>query len=110
MERKRSRWRFAALPTTRPGRWAAGLLTVAVALLLVGNALVASGQQGGEKFSDNLWLAILLLGAGLSALLAGGAAVFAVGFRRERSLPAFLALLVGLLVAWFLIGEIATPH
>ena len=108
MEHRRAVFRL--LPVTSPGWWALGLLTTAVGLLLVGSALAASGQEGGEKFSDNLWLAVPMLGAGLSAVLAGGAAVFAVGFRRERSLPAFLALLVGLLVAWFLIGEIVTPH
>jgi hypothetical protein len=93
------------LPATSLGWLVVGLLTAAVTLFLIGNALAASGQEGGEKFSDNLWLAIPILGAGLSAVIAGAVAAFAVSFRRERSALTFLALVVGLLVLIFMIGE-----
>jgi len=93
------------LPLTSLGWLAVSLLTVAVTLLLIGCALAASGQQGGERLSDNLWLAIPMLGAGLSAVVAGAVAAFAISFRRERSALAFLALIIGLLVLIFMIGE-----
>ena len=93
------------LPATSLGWLVVGLLTAAATLLLIGIALAASGQQGGEEFSDNLWLAIPMLGAGLSAVIAGAVAAFAVSFRRERSALTFLALVLSLLVLIFMIGE-----
>jgi membrane associated rhomboid family serine protease len=93
------------LPATSLGWLAVGLLTAAATLFLIGLALAVSGQEGGEKFSDNLWLAIPILGAGLSAVIAGAVAAFAVSFRRERSALTFLGLVIGLLVLIFMIGE-----
>jgi hypothetical protein len=46
-----------------------------------------------------------MLGAGLSAVIAGAVAAFAVSFRRERSALTFLGLVIGLLVLIFMIGE-----
>jgi hypothetical protein len=68
--------------------------------------LAASGQEGGDELSDNLWLALAGLGAGLSAVLAGATASVAVVRRGERSVLVFLPLVVGSLVAVFLLGEL----
>ena len=103
--KKPGRVSLRLLPATSLGWLVVGLLTAAATLFLIGVALAASGQEGGEKFSDNLWLAIPILGAGLSAVIAGAVAAFAVSFRRERSALTFLALVVGLLVLIFMIGE-----
>lgn len=101
------RARFHLLPVTRLGWWAGGLLTAFAALLLVFYSLVAAGQRGGDEFFDNLWLALPIIAAGLSGVLAGAIAAVAVGFRRERSLLAFLALILGLFVVLFWFAEIA---
>jgi membrane associated rhomboid family serine protease len=103
--RKPRRASLRLLPATSLDWLVVGLLTAAATLLLIGIALAASGQEGGDKFSDNLWLAIPMLGAGLSAVIAGAVAAFAVSFRRERSALTFLALVIGLLVLIFMIGE-----
>lgn len=98
------------LPVTRTGWRSVFLLAAFAVFLSLFFILVAAGQRGGEEFFDNLWLALPGLAAGLSAVSAGATAAFAVGFRRERSPLVFFALIVGLLVAIFLLGEIVSPH
>ncbi len=98
------------LPVTRAGWWSAGLLAAFAAFLIVLFSLVAAGERGGDEFFSNLWLALPGLGAGLSAVLAGVTAAVAIVRRGERSVLVFLVLIVGLIVALFLLGEITIPH
>ena len=98
------------LPVTRLGWWAAGLLTAFAAFLMVLFSLIAAGERGGEGFFSNLWLALPGLGAGLSGVLAGATAALAIVRRGERSVLVFLVLIVGLIVALFLLGEAVSPH
>jgi hypothetical protein len=100
------RARIRLLPRTRLGVWALALLAAFGAFFILLMGLAASGQEGGDEFSDNLWLALPALGAGLSAVLAGVTAAVAVARRGERSLLVFLPLVVGSLVAIFLLGEL----
>jgi len=72
-------------PTTRPGRLSLILLGVAVAALAAMMAAVASGQTGGETFSDNWLLATLGLVMAAWAVGAGTAAWCAIFRRRERA-------------------------
>jgi hypothetical protein len=103
------RARFYLLPTIRLGWWAAGLLVAFAALFVTRFRLHlgGGGWQGGGGFFDNPWLRAQAVGAGVAAVLSGAIAAFAVGFHRERSLLVFLALIVGLFVAAFSLGEIA---
>ncbi len=98
------------LPATRPGWWSAGLLAAFAAFLMVLFSVIAAGQRGGEGFFSNLWLALPGLGAGLSAILAGVTAAVAIVRRGERSVLVFLVLIVGLIVALFLLAETVNPH
>jgi len=109
------RVRLRLLPTTRLGWWAARLLVAFAALFLIGISLAGAGQKiGGEEVFDSLWLTVPLAGAGLTAVLAGVlaglTAAFAIVRRGERSVLVFLPLIVGLLVALFVQGEIFSPH
>jgi len=72
--------------------------------------LIASGQRGGETFFSNPWLAVTILTAAGSAMAGGVVAGIAIFRKRERSFFSFVALLLGILVAVFMIGEIAIPH
>lgn len=98
------------MPRTRPGRWSVGLAGAFFAGLFLLRLLVALGQEGGKGFFSNIPLAL----AGISAAAAGVATlvvgVVAIVRRRERSPLVFLATFVGLVVTWFLIGEVVTPH
>jgi cytochrome bd-type quinol oxidase subunit 2 len=97
-------------PGTRMGWWSTGFFVAFVVLLILFYALVASGQRGGETFFSNLWLSLTLLPAVISAIVSGVLAAVAIAQKRERSLISFVALLIGVFVAIFAIGEIAFPH
>jgi hypothetical protein len=98
-------------PRTRLGFWAVRLLIAFAAGLVVGMSLAAAGQiSRGEGAFDSLWLTVPLMGAGLTAVvagvLAGGTAAVAIVRRGERSVLVFLPLIVGLVVAFFAVGEL----
>ena len=102
--------RVFSRPGTRPGRWSLGFGLGFFLLLGLFQVLIASGQRGGDTFFDNPWLSLPALAGALSALAAGLLAALAIIRRGERSLFSFLALLLGLFVLLFLVGEIAVPH
>lgn len=108
---KKPLWRLILnWPGTRMGWWSTGFFLAFVALLILFYALVGSGQRGGETFFSNVYLALSILAAGASAIVSGILAGIAVVRNRERSLLAFLAILLGLLVTIFVMGEVAFPH
>jgi len=101
---------FFRLPQTGPGRWSAGL-DIGFALFLgLFFGLVAAGQRGGMTFFSNPWLATTLLLAVFLAVAAGLLAGFGIFWKNERSIVAFLALVVGLFVLYMAAGEILFPH
>jgi hypothetical protein len=99
-----------SLPGTRSGWWSLGLFVGSWIFLALFYALVASGQRGGQTFFSNPWLAVVILAAFAAAVAGGATAAAAISWRRERSFLSILALLFGLLVLIFAIGEIAFPH
>lgn len=99
--------RFHWLPMTSLGWRAVGLLVAALAFFVLTNIIVAAGQSGPDF---NLWIALPIGAAGLSVLLGGATAAFSILRRHERAVSVFAPLVVGLLVALFLIGEFTTPH
>ncbi len=97
------------MPSTRFGKWAGWLTGLFVALLALFLALVEAGQRGGETFFSNPVLAIPGLGAAASAIAGGVLGVLALK-HRDRSLVVIVAVVVGLFVLAFAIGEVAFPH
>jgi len=87
------------VPRTRLGFWAVRLLIAFGALFLTLCALVAAGQRG-------VWLVSPVIPLFLSGLLAAATAAVAVVQRGERSVLVFLPLIVGVLIAIFLLGEL----
>ena len=85
------------------------LLGVAAAAFAAMMAAVASGQTGGETFSDNWLLAILGLVMGAGAIGAGIAAWYAIFRRHERAVLVGIPALVGLLATFFIVGELFGP-
>lgn len=97
-------------PSTRHGWWSVGFLVGFLVIFGAFQALVASGQRGSETFFSNPWLAMTILTAAGSAIAGGVMAGIAIFRKRERSLFSFFVLFLGILVAVFMIGEIAFPH
>jgi len=87
------------LPRTRLGSWAVRFLVAFAVFFLTLCALVAAGQAGP-------WLAVFIIPLGLSAAGAAATAAVAVVRRGERSVLVFLPLVVGILIAFFLVGEL----
>ena len=87
------------MPRTRLGFWAVRLLIAFAALFVTLSALVAAGQRG-------VWLVSLVIPLFFSGLLAAATAAVAVVRRGERSALVFLPLIVGIVIAIFLLGEL----
>lgn len=102
--------RILGWPSTRLGWWAVGLVVGFLVFFGLFQMLVASGQRGGETFFSNPWLALSMLVAAGSAIAAGITAAIAIFGQRERSFVDFVALVLGLFVLVFMLGEILFPH
>jgi hypothetical protein len=99
------------LPKTRLGVWSVGFLFAFFLLLATGIVVVSVfNQEGGETFLDNLWISIPMLSAGASAIASFFTGIVAIIKSKERSILVFVTSLIGLLVLWFVIGEILVPH
>ena len=98
-------------PKTKLGKWSVGFV-IAFFLLLATVMFVVSvlGQEGGKTFFDNLWISIPMLGAGAAAIAAFIVGIIAIIKNKERSILVIIAALIGLLVSWFVVGEIVAPH
>jgi hypothetical protein len=102
--------RVSILPKTPLGKWSTGFIVAFVLLFVAFLLLVASGQRGGETFFSNLVLTIPMLLAGTSGVFAFLTGLISVIRNRERSILVFLAMLIGLFVLLFGLGEIIFPH
>lgn len=98
--RKASQTCFLGFPRTRLGWWSAALLLVFLASFTLLYVFVSLGVRGGPAFFGSPWLAgtaLAIAGSGTGAGLFGLAAIVRQG---ERSVLAFLAVVVA---AWVLI-------
>jgi hypothetical protein len=98
------------MPKTLLGKWSVLLIIVFFLFFELFQILVASGQRGGEKFFSNLWLTIPILIAGISGISAFFTGIIGIIKSKETSVLVFLAVLIGLFVLWFCLGEILYPH
>jgi hypothetical protein len=94
-----------APPATPAGRWSLRLAGAFLVFLVLFFGGVAAGQRGGETFFSNPYLAFTILAAGGAGVAAGAVAAFAIARRHERSPLLVLALLLGLVVLFFAVGE-----
>ena len=98
-------------PKTRLGKWSVGLIIAFFLLLAAGGTVVSVfSQEGGETFLDNLWISAPMLSGAGSAIAALFAGIVAIWKQKERAILVFLSSLIGLLVLWFVLGEILVPH
>ena len=104
-------WRQVfGLPGPRAGWWAVGFAVSFFVCLGLSLALVAAGQQGGDTLFSNLWLSLTGLTAMGAAIAGGVTSGVAIMAKRERSLPVIMAMLLGLVILTFVLGELIVPH
>lgn len=97
-------------PTSTPGKWSVGLAILSVLLFVFMMILVSLGQEGGDKFTDNLLLSIPGIASGGAVVLAGLTGLFALIRLRERAITVFASTLIGLIALVFIVGEFVSPH
>lgn len=98
------------LPQTALGKASLTISIIGVVSFSFMQIMVTSGQTGGEKFTDNLLLAVPGAITAICAVVASLVGTVAIIRRRERSLLTFIVSTVGYLILAFLIGELASPH
>lgn len=87
------------------------MVAVAGAVLVLVFALtVAAGQRGGDEFFDNLWLALLGLGAYGAAVVAFLLGAVAIATAGERGIAVIATTTVGLAVGAFGVMEVLSSH
>jgi hypothetical protein len=97
------------LPRTVPGKWAVGLAIGFIVFFVLVIILVSTGQEGGDTYFSNLYLAIpgmLAIISGVAAFLTGIISIILV---KERGFLVFLATAIGLLVIVFMVGDLLFP-
>lgn len=100
---------IAWLPKTVLGRWCGWLAIAAIGFFVAANLVVASGQEGGETFTDNLAIAIPMFAAGAAIVAAGVVGGLAV-WRGERAAAVLAIIAAAVLVAIFITGEFTVRH
>ena len=102
--------RFHFKPKTKLGRCSAWLIVAFAIFFGSLQALIASGQRGGDTFFSNLVLAIpgvLAASSGIAAFVTG---LISIVRRRERSMSVYLAVGFGLITLIFVLGELIFPQ
>ena len=99
-------------PSTRIGKWAAGLMAVFIVMWLINTfAFMPLGQPGAP---DIWWREALLPFYGIFMMLCGFSAgvvgLIAVTWKHERSWMVWLTILPGAFVLFFILGEFLVPH
>lgn len=98
------------MPKTILGQWSVKLIVLFLVFLLVGFAVIASGQRGGEYFFSNLLISIPMVLAGICGLVSFFTGLISIVKNKERGILVFVSTLVGLFVLFFISGEILSPH
>jgi predicted Abi (CAAX) family protease len=98
------------LPKTALGKWSIGLAISFIILFVLVSVLGATGQQGGETFFSNLFLAIPGLLAAASDIAAFFTGIISIIFMKERAFLVFASTAIGLLVVAFILGDILFPE
>lgn len=103
------------LPKTSYGKWSGRFLLAFLSLYMLSIILVTlSVRLAGETATLNPAFSPFLAVSGILALISGISAfvfgVLSIIKQKERSVSAFLALLLGVIVLIFIAGEILLPH
>jgi len=109
--------KFLRIPQTSPGKWSLGLIILMPILLWIGtwsmNTFYSSVQAGDTILKDiaaRPALALSMLAALASGVMAGVTGLVSILKQRERTLLVYLSTILGIMVFLFVLGEIFFPH
>jgi len=95
----------AILPRTAPGKWSIGFAGCFIVFFALVSVLGATGQEAGETFFSNLYLAIPGLIAGVSGIAAFITGIISIIFLKERAILVFVSTAIGLLLILFILSD-----
>ncbi|NNK81788.1 MAG: hypothetical protein HKO92_01570 [Flavobacteriaceae bacterium] len=98
------------LPQTRFGKWSIAFICAFIIILWIFFLIAKTAEIKGDSFFDTLSLAIPLLLAGISGVMALIYGTISIIKSKERSVFVFLASLLGFLVLLFTLGELFVDH
>lgn len=105
------------MPKTRSGRWSLGLIIIMPILFFVGTSLtsflyqsVPAGNTILEDIANRPALALTMLLAMASGILAFITGLIAIVKQKEEARLVYVAVTLGTLLIIFLLGELIFPH
>jgi len=105
------------MPKTKLGKWSFGLIAVMLVSFFIGPSLtnllyksVPAGNTILEDIAGRPALALTMLSAMVSGILALITGFIAVTRQKERALLVYVAIIIGALLMLFLAGEVLFPH
>ena len=98
------------MPKTIYGKRSVKLIIAFFLFLSAFFLIVLSGQRGGEKFFDNLALAIPILIAAVCGIASFFTGITGILKDKERSISVFISTSLGFLVLLYCLAEILFPH
>lgn len=102
------------LPRTILGKWSLVLIIIFIFLFIINiiiiKLLVNPSDSQKEQTLFNNPIGISMLVVATSGILSFFTGITSIIWKRERSILVFLSTLIGLLILWFMIGEILIPH
>ena len=95
------------LPRTTLGKLSFVLIIISVFLFIINITLIKLLVDPSDSQKEQT---ISMLVAAASGILSFFTGITSIIWKRERSILVFLSTLIGLLILWFMIGEILVPH
>ncbi len=98
------------MPKTKLGKWAMWCMGLFFVFFIIGNIVVATGQEGGDTFFDNLAISIPMSLALLSGIVAFVLGAISIVKSKERSVAVYIVSGIGLLILIIALGELISPE
>ncbi len=98
------------MPKTKMGKWSVILIIVSFLMFALFQILVSTGQRGGDKFFDNLFLTIPFLLTACAGICSFFTGIISIFRSRERSVFVFISTIIGFLILVFVTAEIFFQH
>lgn len=98
-------------PNTKLGKWSFWLIIIFFLLLVFSNIIVSiQGPIANQTFFSNPLLSVPMVLAGISAISSFVIGIISIIKKKERAISVFISSLIGLLVLWFVVGEVLVPY